>query len=145
MHIFYGSLLTKYLFRYEEAHPLLENIFYVREKLLTISNVHVLQCLCELVATLHAVGKYELALSYALVAKESFVFAKGHPDAEILRVAFLKLTAELSGRLNHDKRPYEKQLSELRYQGVRVETAKPMMELIRERYIHRASHTAKLL
>ena len=107
--------------------------------------MHVLQCLCELVATLHAVGKYELAYSYAVVARESFVLVKGHPDAEVLRVAFLKMSSELAGRLNHDKRPFDKQLSELRYQGVRVETAKPMMELIRERYIHRASHTAKLL
>ena len=48
----------------------------VREKLLTISNVHVLQCLCELVATLHAVGKLERAYSYALVAKESFALVK---------------------------------------------------------------------
>ena len=48
----------------------------VREKLLTISNVHVLQCLCELVATLHAVGKLERAYSYALVAKECFALVK---------------------------------------------------------------------
>ena len=84
------------LSRYDEAHPLLEvsgmryfpfehhlillhalqAIFVVREKLLTISNVHVLQCLCELVATLHAVGKLERAYSYALVAKESFALVK---------------------------------------------------------------------
>ncbi len=107
--------------------------------------MHVLQCLCELVATLHAVGKYELAYSYALVAGQSFALVKGHPDAETLRVAFLKMSAELAGRLGHDRKPFDKQLSELRYKGVRVETAKGMMELIRERYIHRASHTAKLL
>ena len=150
----------------------------MREKLLTISNVHVLQCLCELVATLHAVGKLERAYSYALVAKESFALVKvilslsrfrqsstadynfcfrtrvhcdkyspfqGHPDADTLRVSFLRLASELASSLNHDPRQFDKQLSELRYQGIRVETAKPMLELIRERYIHRASHTAKLL
>jgi hypothetical protein len=64
---------------------------------------------------------------------------------ETLRVAFLKMAAELAGLLHHDKRPFDKELSEMRYAGVRVETARPMLELIRERYIHRASHTAKLL
>ena len=54
-------------------------------------------------------------------------------------------SSELASSLNHDPRQFDKQLSELRYQGIRVETAKPMLELIRERYIHRASHTAKLL
>ena len=70
---------------------------------------------------------------------------QGHPDADTLRVSFLRLSSSLASSLNHDPRPFDKQLSELRYQGVRVETAKPMLELIRERYIHRASHTAKLL
>ena len=38
------------LFRYAEAVPLLETIFNVREKLLTIANVHVVLVLCELVS-----------------------------------------------------------------------------------------------
>ena len=76
--------------------------------------------------------------------KKHFSF-QGHPDADTLRVSFLRLASELASSLNHDPRQFDKQLSELRYQGIRVETAKPMLELIRERYIHRASHTAKLL
>jgi short subunit fatty acids transporter len=36
--------------RYGEAIPLLETIFNVREKLLTIANVHVVLVLCELVS-----------------------------------------------------------------------------------------------
>ena len=38
--------------RYEDAAPLLEIIFYIREKLVTICHVTVLECLIELVACL---------------------------------------------------------------------------------------------
>ena len=68
----------------------------------------------------------------------------GNPDAEIMRVPFLKLSSQLASDLGKDKRIFEKQLAELRYQGVRLENAKSLLEVIRERYIHRASHTAKL-
>ena len=40
--------------RYAEATPLLQSIFYVREKLLSISSIHVLLVACELVACLAA-------------------------------------------------------------------------------------------
>ena len=72
-----GVLLDLVCCRYAEAAPLLENIFYVREKLLTISNLHVLQCLCELVATLEAVNKKEVAFGYVKVAMKSFELVKG--------------------------------------------------------------------
>merc|ERR1712107_732943 len=36
--------------KYDEAAPLLETIFYIREKLVTISHVTVLECVVELVA-----------------------------------------------------------------------------------------------
>ena len=69
------------LARYAEAIPLLESVFYVREKLLSISNIHVLVCACELVACLSAEGsaspletrrKLEEAFAYADVALKSF-------------------------------------------------------------------------
>ena len=72
-----GEKYTQIGFRYEEAAPLLENIFYVREKLLTISNLHVLQCLCELVATMDAVNKKAVAFAYVKVAVKSFELVKG--------------------------------------------------------------------
>ena len=40
--------------RYSEAVPLLETIFNVREKLLTVANVHVVLVLCELVSPFFA-------------------------------------------------------------------------------------------
>ena len=147
------------LARFSEAIPLLESIFYVREKLLSISNIHVLLCSCELVACLSAEGsasaletrrKHEEAFAYTDVALRSFefVFQGGNHDdimvAESLRVPFLKLGLYLATELGQSKKIFERQLSELRYSGVRIETAPPLLDVIRDRYIHRASHTSKI-
>lgn len=132
--------------RFGEAVPLLETIFHIREKLLTASNIMVLLCLCELVACLSAVNRVEEAYAYIQVLMQCFELCRGHPEAECLRVAFLKLASQLAGNLGHDRKPFDRQLSEMRYAGVKIETSPPLLEIIRERYIHRASfsHTSKL-
>merc|ERR1712018_1015896 len=132
--------------RFGEAVPLLETIFHIREKLLTASNIMVLLCLCELVACLQIVGRIEEAYAYTQVLMQCFELCRGHPEAECLRVAFLKLASQLAGNLGHDRKPFDRQLSEMRYAGVKIETSPPLLEIIRERYIHRASfsHTSKL-
>ena len=59
------SILKKmFLCRYVEAVPLLETIFCVREKLLTIANVHVVLVLCELVSTVIPSYRTVSVLSY---------------------------------------------------------------------------------
>ena len=130
--------------RYDEAVNLLETIFHIREKLLTATNIMVLMCLCELVACLDAVGRIEEAFAYTQVLMQCFELNRGHPEAECFRVAFLKLSSQLAGSLGYDKKPYDRQLSEMRYAGIRIDTAPPLLEIIRDRYIHRASHTSKL-
>jgi hypothetical protein len=54
--------------RYEEAAPLLETIFYIREKLVTISHVTVLECVVELVACLAAIQADDSAFRCVLIA-----------------------------------------------------------------------------
>jgi len=130
--------------RYGEAVNLLETIFHIREKLLTATNIMVLMCLCELVACLAAVDRIEEAFAYTQVLMQCFELNRGHPEAECFRVAFLKLSSHLAGSLGYDKKPYDRQLSEMRYAGIRIDTAPPLLEIIRDRYIHRASHTSKL-
>jgi len=130
--------------RYGDAVSLLETIFHIREKLLTASNIMVLLCLCELVACLQIVGRIEEAYAYTQVLMQCFELSRGHPEAECLRVAFLKLASHLAGNLGHDKKPFDRQLSEMRYAGVKIEQSSSMLEIIRDRYIHRASHTSKL-
>ena len=84
------------------------------------------------------------------VAAKSFdiVYQSSNADeimvAESLRIPYLKLALELATELGQDKRTYVRQLSELRYAGVRLENASSLLEVIRDRYIHRASHTSKI-
>merc|ERR1712111_91925 len=130
--------------KYGEAVPLLETIFYIREKLLTASNIMVLLVLCELVSCLAAIERTEEAFAYTQVLVQCFELNRGHPEAESLRVAYLKMASQLAGSLGHDKKPFDRQLSEMRYAGLRIDTTPTMLEIIRDRYIHRASHTSKL-
>lgn len=147
------------LARYTEAIPLLESIFYVREKLLSVGSIHVLLCSCELVACLSADvtsgmidrnKRRQEAYAFAQVAAKSFdiVYQSSNADevmvAESLRIPYLKLTLELATELGQDKKAYSRQLSELRYAGVRLENTPSLLEVIRDRYIHRASHTSKI-
>ena len=84
------------------------------------------------------------------VAAKSFdiVYQSSNADevmvAESLRIPYLKLTLELATELGQDKKAYSRQLSELRYAGVRLENTPSLLEVIRDRYIHRASHTSKI-
>lgn len=147
------------LARYTEAIPLLESIFYVREKLLSVGSIHVLLCSCELVACLSAdvtsgmIDRHKRrqeAFAFAQVAAKSFdiVYQSSNADevmvAESLRIPYLKLALELASELGQDKKAYARQLSELRYAGVKLENSPTLLEVIRDRYIHRASHTSKI-
>ena len=84
------------------------------------------------------------------VAAKSFdiVYQSTNADevmvAESLRIPYLKLTLELATELGQDKKAYARQLSELRYAGVKIENSPSLLEVIRDRYIHRASHTSKI-
>jgi len=129
--------------KFEEAAPLLETIFYIREKLVTISHVTVLECLIELVACLAAVEADENAFRYSLVAAQCLQLLHGHPEVDRVRVPFLKLASSLAVSLGHDPKPYNKQLSELRYSGVKTDSAPSLLEVIRDKYIHTATRTAK--
>jgi len=129
--------------KYSDAAPLLESIFYIREKLVTISHVTVLECVVELVACLAAIQSQDSAFRYALVAAQCLQLLHGHPEVDRVRIPFLKLTVSLAGSLGHDAKPYTKQLSELRYSGVRTENIPSLLEVVRDKYIHTATRTAK--
>ena len=64
--------------------------------------------------------------------------------AEPLRIPFLKLALELATELGQPRKPYERELAELRYAGVRLDNVRTLLEVVRDRYIHRPSHTSKI-
>lgn len=129
--------------KYQEAAPLLETIFYIREKLVTISHVSVLECVMELVACLAATEADESAFRYSLVAAQCLQLLHGHPEVDRVRIPFLKLACSLAVSLGHDPKPYQKQLSELRYSGIKTDSVPSLLEVIRNKYIHTATRTAK--
>ena len=74
---------------------------------------------------------YESAFRYSLVSAQSLQLLHGHPEVERVKVPFLKLAVSLATSLGHDPRPYNKQLSELRYTGVKTDSVPPLMEVVR--------------
>ena len=100
--------------RYSDAAPLLETIFYIREKLVTISHVTVLECVVELVACLAAIEALstwyilimlnlisqadESAFRYSLVAAQCLQLLHGHPEVDRVKIPFLKLAVSLAGK-----------------------------------------------
>jgi len=129
--------------KYSDAAPLLETIFYIREKLVTISHVTVLECVVELVACLAAIQADDSAFRYSLVAAQCLQLLHGHPEVDRVKIPFLKLAVSLAVSLGHDPKPYNKQLSELRYSGVKTDSAPSLLEVVRDKYIHTATRTAK--
>jgi len=129
--------------QYSEAAPLLETIFYVREKLFTLSHIAVLECVIELVACLAAVQADETAYRYTLIASQCIHLSQGHPRLAKITIPFLKLAESLSASVGHDSKPYKKQLSELRYSGVKTDNGLTLLEVIRDKYIHTATKTSR--
>jgi hypothetical protein len=129
--------------RYHEAGPLLETIFYIREKMFTLSHISVLECVIELVACLAAVKSDETAYRYALIASQCIQLSAGHPYLAQITVPFLKLAESLAESVGHDPKPYKKQISELRYSGVKTDRVPTLLEVIRDKYIHTATKTAR--
>merc|ERR1719242_979911 len=66
--------------KYAEAAPQLEIIFYIREKLVTICHVSVMECLIELVACLAHMESWDSAYRYSLVSAQSLQLLHGHPE-----------------------------------------------------------------
>jgi len=129
--------------RFHEAAPLLETIFYIREKMFTLSHICVLECVVELVACLAAVKSDETAYRYALIASQCIQLSAGHPFLTQITVPFLKLAESLADSVGHDPKPYKKQISELRYSGVKTDRVPTLLEVVRDKYIHTATKTAR--
>merc|ERR1712212_682812 len=114
-----------------------------RRRLVTISHVTVLECVVELVACLAAIEADGNAYRYSLVAAQCLQLLHGHPEVDRVRIPFLRLASSLAVSLGHDPKPYNKQLSELRYSGIKTEGAASLLEVIRDKYIHTATRTAR--
>ena len=129
--------------KFKEAAHLLETIFYIKEKLLTVSHVTVFEALMELVACLVAAGEDEEAFRYTLVGNLSLqLMPREDIRVRRLKVPFLKLASSLAQVLGRDPKPYSHQLSEMRSKGERTEGKEALLEVVKEKYIYKATHTS---
>ena len=128
--------------KFKEAAGLLETIFYIREKLLTVSHITVFETVMELVACLVAAHEDEEAFRYALVANLSLHLMPGQQKRVArLKVPFLKLTTSLAATLGRDPKPYSQQLSEMRSMGLKTDGSESLLEVVREKYMYISTHT----
>merc|ERR1711955_129245 len=96
------------------------------------------------VACLAAIDADESAFRYSLVAAQCLQLLHGHPEVDRVKIPFLKLAVSLAVSLGHDPKPYNKQLSELRYSGIKTDTAPTLLEVVRDKYIHTATEQLNL-
>ena len=128
--------------KFNEAADLLEAIFFIQEKLLTVSHITVFETLMELVACLVAADKDDEAFQYALVANLSLQLMPSRQNRVArLKVPFLKLATSLAVSLSRDPKPYNQQLSEMRSLGVRTDGTESLLEVVKEKYIYTSTHT----
>ena len=78
-----------------------------------------------------AFQSYDSSYRYCLVTAQCLQLLHGHPEVDRVKVPFLKLAAALATELGHDSKPYNKQLSELRYAGVKTDTAPALIDVVR--------------
>ena len=117
--------------KFKEAAELLETIFFIREKLLTVSHISVFETVMELVACLVAAHEDEEAFRFALVANLSLqMMPSQHSRVARLKVPFLKLTTSLAVTLGQDAKPYSQQLSEMRSLGLKTDGMESLLEVV---------------
>ncbi|XP_047109297.1 sorting nexin-21 [Schistocerca piceifrons] len=117
--------------QYDQAVPLLENIFRLLNKLYTDRHPAVLLALCRLVACSHAAGESARPERFADLALHRY---EAVSDIDLLRfyVPLLQLCVRLWWALGRDKRPLEARLDDLRRRGIKVDGCPSLLDAITE-------------
>lgn len=116
--------------KYSEAIPILEKCLPVQEKVHSDMHPDVLLTLCAIAACYHQLERPYMAQRYAETALGCIHNSNRHTDEAIL-VALLQLSIRVCWTLGKDKRDLESQLQVLRQQGVIVENARPLMDVVK--------------
>eukprot|EP00092_Neocalanus_flemingeri_P003685 GFUD01003961.1.p1 GENE.GFUD01003961.1~~GFUD01003961.1.p1 ORF type:complete len:364 (+),score=80.75 GFUD01003961.1:129-1220(+) len=98
-----------------DAAILLENVFHTKEKLLTISNISVLNCLVELTACLVEFETYETAFKYCLLSVQSMRALQGHQEVEDMKIPILRTAQSLAQKIGEDAQPFADELARHSY------------------------------
>ncbi|CAE1287032.1 SNX21 [Acanthosepion pharaonis] len=118
--------------KYSEAIPILEKCLPVQEKVHSDMYPDILLTLCAIAASYHQLERPYMAQRYAETALGCIHNTNREMDEAIL-VALLQLSIRVCWTLGKDKRDLESRLQALRQQGVIVENARPLMDVVKSR------------
>ena len=94
-----------------DAAVLLENIFYIKEKLLKPPSISVFDCLLELTACLVEFGSFETAFKFCLLSVEHMRSLLAYQDVESAKIPLLRTAKQLAEKIGEDPEPFAAQLS----------------------------------
>ena len=129
-HIQAVSFINTHLFG--DAAVLLENIFHIKEKLLTSSGISVFDCLLELTACLVEFGTYETAFKFALQAVQSMRALQGYQDVENVRIPVLRTARFLAEKVGEDSQPFAEELARDSFVAF-PQSVRSLLDIVRER------------
>lgn len=115
--------------QFEDSSVILENIYFVQEKILDAGHYLTYYTLCVLVACLNAVDNVAEAQKYAEVALE---YVSQHENSE-LTVPLLVLAVRLWWTVGKDKKCLERRLQEIKAAGINVDKQPTLLELVLHR------------
>ncbi|XP_054712781.1 sorting nexin-21-like [Uloborus diversus] len=115
--------------QFEDSSVLLENVYFVQEKILDQGHFSIYYTLCVLIACLNAVDNVTEAQKYAEIALS---FAANHERTE-LTVPLLVLAVRLWWAVGKDKKMLETRLQEMKYAGVNIDKQPTLLELVLHR------------
>lgn len=115
--------------QFEDASVILENVYFVQEKLLGEDHFSTYYTLCILIACLNAVDNISEAQKYAEIA---LLYIPKHNKSD-LTIPLLVLSIRLWWAVGKDKRDLEKKVQEMKKNGINVEKQPTLLELVLHR------------
>lgn len=112
--------------QFEDSSVLLENVYFVQEKVLDVGHFSTYYTLCVLVACLNAVDNVTEAQKYAELALS---LAAIHEKNE-LTVPLLVLAVRLWWAVGKDKKVLERRLQEMKAAGINTDKQPTLLELV---------------
>lgn len=118
------------LAQFEDSSVLLENVYFVQEKVLQEGHFSTYYTLCVLVACLNAVDNVSEAQKYAEIA---LGYKLSFESGNELAVPLLVLAVRLWWAVGKDKKVLERRLQEMKLAGVNTDKQPTLLELVLHR------------
>ena len=128
------SFMKKNLFG--DAAVFLENIFYIKEKLLLYPSISVFDCLLELTACLVEFGTFETAFKFCLLGVQYMRSLHGHQEVVNVKIPLLRTGKLLAEKIGEDPEPFTTELARetpALGENIYFQPVKSLLTIVRER------------